>query len=269
MPAFQALATRGGRRQRVSRQEFLVFNQELATLLKAGMPLVQSLDILRQRISNQTFKAVLDAVYEKVKAGTALSDAFAAHSGLFPAVYSASLMAGERSGNLDAVIRRYVAYEKVIGAVRRRTISALIYPAILVVMMVTLIGIIVVRVVPAFSSFYGNYGRELPLSTRVIVGFSNGLVANFWFIAIAIAGTAALGFWWVNRPGHREHVDQMLLKLPWAGETVRKFSTSQLARTLATLIGGGIPLVNALEIAGGAMTNRHFGARDPRKSLVG
>jgi type IV pilus assembly protein PilC len=256
----QALATRGGRRQRVSRQEFLVFNQELATLLKAGMPLVQSLDILRQRISNQTFKAVLDTVYEKVKAGTALSDAFAAHSGLFPAVYSASLMAGERSGNLDAVIRRYVAYEKVIGAVRRRTISALIYPAILVVMMVTLIGIIVVRVVPAFSSFYGNYGRELPLSTRVIVGFSNGLVANFWFIAIAIAGTAALGFWWVNRPGHREHVDQMLLKLPWAGETVRKFSTSQLARTLATLLGGGIPLVNALEIAGGAMTNRHFGA---------
>src|SRR5687768_3756048 len=184
------LATGGGRRRRISGQEFLVFNQELATLLKAGMPLVQSLDILRQRITNQTFKAVLDTVYEKVKAGTALSDAFAAHSGLFPAVYSASLMAGERSGNLDAVIRRYVAYEKVIGAVRRRTISALIYPAILVVMMVTLIGIIVVRVVPAFSSFYGNYGRELPLSTRVIVGFSNGLVANFWFIAIAIAGTA-------------------------------------------------------------------------------
>ena len=145
-----ALALRGGRRQRVSRQEFLVFNQELATLLKAGMPLVQSLDILRQRISNQTFKAVLDTVHEKVKAGTALSDAFAAHSGLFPAVYSASLMAGERSGNLDAVIRRYVAYEKVIGAVRRRTISALIYPAILVVMMLTLITIIVVRVIPAF-----------------------------------------------------------------------------------------------------------------------
>ena len=255
-----ALALRGGRRQRVSRQEFLVFNQELATLLKAGMPLVQSLDILRQRISNQTFKAVLDTVYEKVKAGTALSDAFAAHSGLFPAVYAASLMAGERSGNLDAVIRRYVAYEKVIGAVRRRTISALIYPAILVVMMLTLITIIVVRVIPAFSSFYANYGRELPLSTRVIVAVSNALVANIWFIGIAIAGTAALAFWWLNRPGHREHLDQMLLKVPWAGGTVRKFATSQLARTLATLIGGGIPLVNALEIAGAAMSNRHFGA---------
>src|SRR5678815_3571683 len=115
-------------RDRISRQEFLVFNQELATLLKAGMPLVQSLDILRQRVSNLTFKAVLDAIYEKVKAGTSLSDAFAEHGSLFPPVYAASLMAGERSGNLDSVIRRYVAYEKVIGAVRKRTISALIYP---------------------------------------------------------------------------------------------------------------------------------------------
>src|SRR6476661_9473142 len=119
------------RRTRISTREFLVFNQELATLLKAGMPLVQSLDILRQRVPNPTFKAVLDGVYEKVKAGTSLSDAFSEHSGLFPAVYSASLLAGERSGNLDAVIRRYVAYDKVIGAVRKRTIAALIYPAIL------------------------------------------------------------------------------------------------------------------------------------------
>ena len=116
---------------------------------------------------------MLDGVHDKVKAGTALSDAFAEHGDLFPPVYSASLMAGERSGNLDAVIRRYVAYEKVIGAVKRRTISALIYPAILVVMMVGLIGIIVLRVVPAFSAFYANFDRELPLSTRVIVGVSN------------------------------------------------------------------------------------------------
>ncbi|MGH9253332.1 MAG: type II secretion system F family protein [Vicinamibacterales bacterium] len=254
------LAPGKGRRRRVARQEFLVFNQELATLLKAGMPLVQSLDILRQRVANPTFKAVLDGVHEKVKAGTALSDAFAEHAGLFPSVYAASLMAGERSGSLDAVIRRYVVYEKVIGAVRRRTIAALVYPSILVVMMVLLIGLIVIRVVPAFSSFYANYDRELPVSTRVIVGVSNGLVANLWLIAIVTAGSIAAVAWWVRRPGHRERVDRLLLNVPWAGGTVRKFSTSQLARTLATLIGGGIPLVNALEIAGGAMTNRHFGA---------
>jgi type IV pilus assembly protein PilC len=255
LPAFGV----GRARQRpIRRQEFLVFNQELATLLKAGMPLVQSLDILRQRVANATFKAVLDGVYENVKAGTALSDAFGEHANLFPAVYSASLMAGERAGNLDEVIRRYVAYEKVIGAVRRRTISALIYPMILVTLMLGLIGIIVLRVVPAFSEFYGQFGKELPLSTRIIVGVSNVVVGNFPIIAIGVVAAAiALVSWW-KQPGQRTRIDRMLLELPWAGETVRKFATAQLARTLATLLGGGIPLVNALEIGGRAMTNRYL-----------
>jgi type IV pilus assembly protein PilC len=247
-------------RQGINTREFLVFNQELATLLKAGMPLVQSLDILRQRIVNPTFKAVLDEIYDSVKAGTAFSDAVGAHPDLFPPVYGASLMAGERAGNLDEVIRRYVAYEKVIGAVRRRTISALIYPAILATMMLVLIGIIVLRVVPAFSDFYSQFGRALPLSTRIVVGFSTAIVANFGIIIAAVAA-AGIGLitWW-KQPGQRTRIDRMLLQLPWAGETVRKFSTSQLARTLATLLGGGIPLVNALEIAGRSMTNRFMAA---------
>jgi type IV pilus assembly protein PilC len=245
-----------GHRRRIGRQELVVFNQELATLLKAGMPLVQSLDILRQRISNPTFKAVLDEIYEKVKAGSALSDSVAAHPDLFPPVYAASLMAGERAGNLDEVIRRYVAYEKVIGAVRRRTISALIYPAILATLMLVLIGIIVLRVVPAFSEFYSQFGRALPLSTRIVVGASTAIVRNFPIIVAALA-VVAIGLiaWW-KQPGQRTRIDRMLLELPWAGETIRKFATSQLARTLGTLLGGGIPLVNALEIAGRSMSNR-------------
>jgi type IV pilus assembly protein PilC len=245
-----------GHRRHIRRQELLVFNQELATLLKAGMPLVQSLDILRQRVLNPTFKAVLDEIYDRVKAGTALSDAVGAHPDLFPPVYGASLMAGERAGNLDEVIRRYVAYEKVIGAVRRRTVSALIYPAILATLMLVLIGIIVLRVVPAFSEFYSGFGRALPLSTRIVVGVSTTVVANFWIIVAALAAIGlALVTWW-KQAGQRTRIDRMLLEMPWAGATVRKFSTSQLARTLATLLGGGIPLVNALEIAGRAMTNR-------------
>src|SRR5712691_3555505 len=253
-----ALRVGRARQRPIRRQEFLVFNQELATLIKAGMPLVQSLDILRQRVSNPTFKAVLDGVYEKVKGGTALSDAFGEHPGLFPAVYSASLMAGERAGNLDEVIRRYVAYEKVIGAVRRRTISALIYPMILVTLMLVLVGIIVLRVVPAFSEFYTNFGKQLPLSTRIIVGISNFAVGNLPLIVVGlIAAGIALAAWW-RQPGQRTRIDRMLLELPWAGATIRKFSTAQLARTLATLLGGGIPLVNALEIAGRAMTNRYL-----------
>jgi len=253
------LAVPFARRRRLSRQEFLVFNQELATLLKAGMPLVQSLDILRERVANATFKAVLDDVYEKVKSGTALSEAFGAHTGLFPGVYPASLMAGERSGNLDAVLRRYVAYEKVIGTVRRRTVSALIYPAILVALMIGLIGIIVVRVVPAFGGFYASFDRELPLSTRVIVAVSDAVVGNIWLIGLASAGAIAAVALWLQQPGQRARADQLLLQLPWIGGTVRKFATSQLARTLGTLLGGGIPLVHALEIASSAMTNRHLG----------
>src|SRR5919198_1254800 len=183
-------------RRRVGRQELLVFNQELATLLKAGMPLVQSLDILRQRVSNPTFKAVLDGVYERVKAGSALSDAFGEHPDLFPAVYSASLMAGERAGNLDEVIRRYVAYEKVVGAVKRRTISALIYPMILVTMMIILIGIIVLRVVPAFSEFYSQFGRRLPLSTRIIIAISNFAIGNLPLIVVGLIAAVVGGVTW-------------------------------------------------------------------------
>jgi type IV pilus assembly protein PilC len=254
--ALPGLSGSAGRRRRVRQQEFLVFNQELATLLKAGMPLVQSLDILRQRVSNPTFKAVLDGVHEKVKAGTALSDAFAEHGDLFPAVYAASLMAGERSGNLDAVIRRYVSYEKVIGAVKRRTISALIYPSILVCLMIVLVGIIVLRVVPAFSDFYATFGAQLPLSTRIIVAISNFVVGNFALLVVGVAATVVTLTIWARQPGQGRRFDRLLLSLPWAGETTRKFATAQLARTLGTLLGGGIPLVNALEISGRSMTNR-------------
>ncbi len=250
--------TQGARRQRIKRQEFLVFNQELATLLKAGMPLVQSLDILRQRVSNPTFKSVLDSVHDKVRSGTSLSDAFNEHGALFPAVYSASLLAGERSGNLDSVIRRYVAYEKIIGAVKRRTLSALIYPAILVTMMIVLIGIIVLRVVPAFSDFYANFDRELPLSTRIIVAVSDGLVSNLGFIVIGVVGVAVATMFWARQPAQRHRLDKWVLDLPWVGETARKFFTSQLARMLATLLGGGIPLVNALEISVRSLSNRHL-----------
>jgi type IV pilus assembly protein PilC len=254
----QSLNLSASRRGRISRQEFLVFNQELATLLKAGMPLVQSLDILRQRITHLTFKAVLDAIYDKVKAGTSLSDAFSDHGSMFPPVYAASLMAGERSGNLDSVIRRYVAYEKVIGTVRKRTISALIYPAILVTMMLVLIGIIVLKVVPAFSDFYGNFDRPLPWSTRLIVAVSNAAVSNVWLLLFSVVGVVTAVTLWVRHPAQRATFHRFLLKLPWFGETIRKFATAQVARTLATLLGGGIPLVNAIEIGGRSMSNKYL-----------
>jgi type IV pilus assembly protein PilC len=166
------------RRRKVSAREFLEFNQELATLLKAGMPLVQSLDLLRSGISDPLFRSVLDTVHERVKAGSALSDAFEEHGALFPRVYTASLMAGERSGSLEVVLRRYVAYTKLAGAVRRKTISALIYPAVLVTLAIVVVSIIVLKLVPAFSEFYASFHAELPLVTRLIVQGSAVLTAG-------------------------------------------------------------------------------------------
>src|ERR687887_1001875 len=177
--AIGGLSLRLPQRRGINTREFLVFNQELATLLKAGMPLVQSLDLLKRRVVSPLFRGVLDDVHEKVRSGTALSDAFAAHGELFPRVYTASLLAGERSGNLDSVLRRYVEYTKIIDTVKRKTLSALVYPAILVTLACAIVGIIVLYAIPAFSEFYNSFGADLPLVTRVIVKVSSVVRSQF------------------------------------------------------------------------------------------
>jgi type IV pilus assembly protein PilC len=223
------------------------------------MPLVQSLDILRVRLSNPLFKAVLDDVHEKVRAGTALSEAFQAHGDLFPSVYTASLMAGERSGNLDAVLRRFVAYSKVVDAVRSKTISAMIYPAILIGLALVLVGIIVIKVVPTFSDFYGSFGAQLPFSTRVIVAISDFVRGQVVLIAVSLSAAALAFYTWIRQPGQRARFDRLVLGVPGVGPSMHKFATSQMARTLGTLLGGGIPLVNALDIAARSTGNRYLG----------
>src|SRR5437868_1576057 len=174
-------------RQRIPAREFLVFNQELATLLKAGMPLVQSLDLLRRRVDAPAFRAAIEDVHEKVRSGIALSDAFAAHGDLFPSVYNASLFAGERSGNLDAILRRYVEYATIIATLKRKTVSALVYPMILVALALGMVALIVLKVVPAFADFYVSFGAQLPLVTRIIVGTSEAVRGQFLLILIALA----------------------------------------------------------------------------------
>jgi len=245
-------------RQRINTREFLVFNQELATLLKAGMPLVQSLDLLKRRVTSPVFRSVLDDVHEKVRSGTALSDAFEAHGELFPRVYMASLLAGERSGNLDAVLRRFVEYTKIIDNVKRKTLSALVYPVILITLALAIVGIIVLYAVPAFSDFYSSFGADLPLVTRIIVRTSAIIRGQFVLLLAGAAGLVILVLAWIRRPGQRAKFDHLLLGLPMLGGVARKFSTSQMARTLATLLGGGLPLVNALDIAAKSVSNRYM-----------
>ena len=245
-------------RRRVPTREFLIFNQELATLLKAGMPLVQSLEILRRRVANPVFKSVLDDVYDRVRSGNSLSEAFESHGRMFPGVYTASLLAGEKSGSLEQVIRRYVAYVKVVSAVRRKTISALVYPLILLVLSLIVVSIIVLRVVPEFGAFYDQFHAELPLSTRVLVAVSNFAGSYFVLVVLSVA-LASFMFWgWLKRAGSRVRFDRWVLSIPSLGPVAQKFATSQVARTLATLLGGGIPLVNAIEVASRSIQNQYL-----------
>jgi type IV pilus assembly protein PilC len=245
-------------RRTINTREFLVFNQELATLLKAGMPLVQSLDLLKRRVESPVFNAVLDDIHEKVRSGTALSDAFAAQGDLFPRIYTASLLAGERSGNLDAVLRRYVEYTKIIQTMKRKTISALVYPTILVTLALAIVAIIVLVAVPAFSDFYAGFGAELPVVTRMIVRISALIRAQWPIVLVALVSGVILFLVWVRRPGQKAQFDRLILSIPMLGQIARKFATSQMARTLATLLGGGLPLVNALDIAAKSVGNQYM-----------
>jgi type IV pilus assembly protein PilC len=245
-------------RQKVNTREFLVFNQELATLLKAGMPLVQSLDLLRRRVESPVFRHVLDDVYERVRSGSALSDAFGAHGAVFPRVYTASLLAGERSGNLDAVLRRYVEYTKIIATMKRKTISALVYPAILTSLALGLVSIIVLKVVPAFADFYAGFNAQLPLSTRMIMAVSDFVRSQFLLIIATVVVAGALFMGWIRQSGQKVRMHHLILGVPMLGAVARKFATSQMSRTLATLLGGGLPLVNALDIASHSIGNHYM-----------
>ncbi len=254
--AVAGVSIRLPQQQRIPSREFLVFNQELATLLKAGMPLVQSLDLLRRRVDSPRFRAVLEDVHEKVRSGTALSDAFGAHGDLFPSVYVASLFAGERSGSLDTVLRRYVEYSKIIATLKRKTLSALIYPVILIALALGLVGIIILKVVPAFSDFYSSFGADLPFVTRMIVAVSEFIRGQALIILLALVAAVLFALAWLRQPSNRSRLDHLILRVPLVGPIAAKFATSQMARTLATLLGGGLPLVNSLEIAAKSIGNQ-------------
>ena len=175
------------RRKRIATQEFLIFNQELAALLKAGLPLLQALDLLLERMGNLRFKAVLGDIRDRVKSGADLSEAFAGHAELFPRLYPSTLKAGERSGELEAVIRRFVRYLRLLLDARRRVVSALVYPTVLVCVSIAMVAVMALYVVPKFMGIFQEVGAKLPLITRLVLS-SSSFVINNW-IALVAAGT--------------------------------------------------------------------------------
>jgi len=246
-------------RERITQTEFTLFNQELAALLRAGLPLLQSLDIMLERMKNPLFNRVLTDIRNKVKSGTALSDAFRSHGDLFPPIYSASLLAGEISGGLETVIARYVQYLKLSESTRKKVVAALVYPAFLFVTLVCAAAFLLLWVIPRFAGFFEGFDADLPILTVVLLTVAQTLRDHILIIFIVAAGAGTFFYTWSKRPGSKAIIDRFLLKLPFLGHILHLFATSQLTRSLGTLLSGGIPLVQAIDISAGSISNRHIG----------
>jgi type IV pilus assembly protein PilC len=250
-PAWLRLAPR-----RVALPTLLVFNQELAALLKAGLPLLQALHLLAERQREPHFRAILEQVRERVKSGVELSEAFGEFGDAFPPLYASSLKAGERTGELEAVVRRFVRYLRLVLDARKRVYSALVYPALLLGLSVAMVGVMTLYVIPRFSVFYESMDlKELPALTRFTMGVSHFLRSNLLLLAAAaVAGTMVLRRWAATGSG-RMTVDHLRLRLPFLGLVLHRFALSEYCRSLATLLAGGLPLVPALEISTRAVGN--------------
>ncbi|MFQ5791151.1 MAG: type II secretion system F family protein, partial [Acidobacteriota bacterium] len=236
-------------RHRIKTQEFTVFNQELSALLKAGLPLLQSLNIMLERMRNPLFRRVLTDIREKVKSGISLSDAFGWHGDLFPRIYSASLLGGEKSGSLEQVIARYVSYLKLTEGTRKKVVAALVYPAFLFAALIAAAAVLLLHVVPKFAGFFDSFETDLPLLTVVLLTVANTVRANILLILTIVTAAVVVLYFWLQREGSRTVIDGAALRLPFFGPVMHLFATSQLARSLATLLSGGIPLVQSITIA--------------------
>ena len=248
------------RQRRVRGNVLLVFCQELAALLKAGLPLYQSLDVMLERQQDPIFRQSLQNVRERVKSGTSLSDAFHAEGGLYPPIFAASLVAGERSGALETVLRRFVQYLRLNQGLKRKALAAAVYPMLLLTMMGALVALLLIVIIPKFQSFYEGLNYELPLLTRILIAVGTALSNNIVLIGLALAAGWILGAIWLRRPGSGVALDRALMRLPVIGGLLRMYATSQLSRTLATLLDGGLPLLNAMEVTGASIGNRALAA---------
>ena len=249
------------RRGRVRIGDFLVFNQEMIALLKAGLPVVHSFEILLERQESPVLRRVLTDVREKVNAGSSLSDAFAAQGDIFPRLYWTSLKAGEKSGEIEAVLRRYLKYQKTVLGLSRKVISTLVYPAILILISAILIMILMTFVIPRFSTLYEDFNADLPLLTLIVIRTAGFLRDN---AALILVGGTVLVFLltrWLRSSSGREWGARFLLKIPLIGGIFLRFAISQFTRSLATLLGGGTPLVPAMENAADAIGNLHISKR--------
>ena len=237
--------------------EFLVFNQELLALVKAGLPVLRVWDLLIERSNHTGFQQSLRTVRQDIRGGASASEALAKHPAHFSELYIATIKAGEQSGNLAEVLQRFIAYLKLMIGLRQKVSKALAYPAFLVLVGIAVIGFLLTYVVPTFVSVYAETSKSLPPATQLLLDVVTG---GKTYMMPGFAGLVILGLigraYYATSAG-RLVVDRLLLSVPILGPIFVKHYTVQLTRTLATILAGGTPLVEALSIARGAISNRY------------
>src|ERR1700732_881651 len=248
-----------GRAQKIRPADFLIFNQQFSTLIKAGLPILKALDLLAERAAVPRLRPILQDVRQRVRDGALLSEALAAQ-GSFPAVYVTVIAAGERSGNLTGVIDQYISYLRVSTGFRRALTTALIYPAILVIAVIVIVTYLVTYAMPQFAKLYQDLGVPLPDATRILLELSVPFRTYFFvFAGIIVGGVLGIYLWTRTLQGALA-IDRMKPKVPVLGDIWLKGEIAQFVRTLATLLAGGTPLVSALQTSSAAIGSRLISA---------
>lgn len=249
-------STAAWRRGRVALPLLVVFSQELSALLRAGLPLVQSLAMLVERQRDARFRGLLEQVVERVRSGGELSEAFAELGDALPPLYASALRAGERTGDLEKVLLRVVRYFRLVLEARRKVYTALVYPTVLLGLSLTMLGVMALYVVPRFRVFYEAMDLDqLPLLTRVTLGTATALRNQVPFVAVALVLAFPFALRWARGESGQLALGRLRLALPVLGGIFHGFAISEFCRSLSTLLSGGLPLVQALEIATGAVGN--------------
>src|ERR1041385_7477777 len=239
----------GGVRKGVLKpDQFVIFNQQFLTLIKAGLPILKSLNVLSKRQKNPSFKAMLDNVQERVKSGEMLSEAFEAQ-GTMSKIYTTTLLAGERSGNLEEVLGRFIAFQRIAVSFRKKLISSLWYPGLLISALVVMLTFLMTYVVPQFADLYSTLNAKLPAITVFMLGIGRTIQHYYYIIIGALAALIFLITMWVRSESGRRAVDALRYRLPLFGEIWMKYQIAMFSRTLSTLLTGGLPLVPSLETA--------------------
>jgi type IV pilus assembly protein PilC len=259
-----SVQTRGGRvadllRRKSGRQvggsEFLILNQQFNTLVKAGLPILKSLDLLATRASSPKLRPVISQIRDRVREGKSLSEAVA-EAGVFSKVYSTAILAGEKSGNLPGVLDQYIAYQRVSTVVRKKILASLVYPALLISVAIVIVTYLVTAVIPKFALLYRDLGAELPTPTRVLIALTVDYRFVFLGVVAAMVLAAVAVFLWSRSEEGGTAFDRLKFRLPVIGDTLLKFQVAQFSRTLSTLLAGGTPLVAGLQTASDAITSK-------------